>query len=292
MKQNLLITNPLSGKYKKDKILNFIKEIQKIGLKIIKIELEKNQFVKEIIDNINPDEFDTIFLAFGDGTINSTINAIANRDDFYKFKICVLPFGTANVLANEVGLNTIHKVVTAIKKKQIKKLHLGKTINLNNGSTRYFSLMVSSGFDSLTVSKVDENTKNKLGKSAYIKKLYETIKKEEFTKLQTQIGSRKYENILTCVSNGKYYGGKIHVTDSKLEDNNFDVIIIKKFNIKSMIDYMITKKTNKNIIKLKAKNITITSDNQNHPYQIDGDCYGNLPIRVEATDKFINIIYL
>ena len=292
MKQNLLITNPLSGKYNSHKITSFLKKLEKIGLKISQIKLQKDQKIKEIIDDLDPNEYDTVFLAFGDGTINSAINAIANRNDFYKFKICIVPFGTTNVLASEVGTDNITKVIKAIKKNQIKKLHLGKVININNKTERYFSLMASSGFDSITVSKIDEKVKSKLGKVAYIQKLFYVLNEKQFIPLKTKINNRKYENILTCVSNGKYYGGKIHVTDSKLDDDSFNVVIIKKFNIASMLEYIITRRTNNNIIKLKAKSVEITSDDLNYPLQIDGDCHGNLPVKIEATNKFINTIYL
>ncbi len=292
MKKNLLITNPLSGKYKKDKVDSFSQKLRKIGLEVSKIELKKDQKIKGILENLPVDEYETVFLAFGDGTINSAINAIAARDDFFKFKICIVPFGTANVLANELGTNTTSKVIKAIKKNQVKKLHLGKVINLDDKSERYFSLMASSGFDSMVVSKINEKVKEKFGKFAYIQKLFSTIIRRYFPPLKTQIGNRKYKSILTCVSNGKYYGGRIHVSDSKLDDNSFNVILIKKFSVISILEYIITRKTNKNIIRMKAKNVKIMSDNPNYPLQMDGDCYGNLPVKIENTNKFINVIYL
>lgn len=292
MKKNLLITNPLSGKYKKNKIDYFLQKLEKMGLKISKIELKKDQKIKEVLDNLIVDEYDTIFLAFGDGTINSTLNAIANRDDFFKFKICIVPFGTANVLANELGTNTTSKVVKAIKKNQIKKLHLGKVINTSDKSERYFSLMASSGFDSIVVNEIDEKVKEKFGKLAYVQKLFDIIIKRYFPPLKTQIGNRKYKNVLTCVSNGKYYGGRIHVSDSKFGDNSFNIVLIKKFNVISILKYIVIRKTNKNIIKMKARSVKITSDIPNYPVQIDGDYYCNLPVKIENTDKFINVIYL
>ena len=161
-----------------------------------------------------------------------------------------------------------------------------------DGSSRYFSVLVSAGFDSLTVSMVTDDIKSKFGKFAYIQKLLKIIKKRRFIDLKTKVNNKKYKNILTCVSNGKYYGGKIHLTDSELDDNNFDTIIIKKFDPISMINYMITRNNNKNIIKLKTKNVEINSEHTNYPVQIDGDYYNNLPIKIETTDKFINVICL
>ena len=87
MKPSILITNPLSGKYKRSRVFSLIKKLKNSGLKIEEIELKKDQEIKEIIDNLNPEDYDTLFLTFGDGTINSAINAIANRDDISKFKL-------------------------------------------------------------------------------------------------------------------------------------------------------------------------------------------------------------
>lgn len=289
-----LIVNKSSGGYSSRKLYTLLKNLNNIGLKVDKYELQKTQNVREIIDMLDPEKTPILLLAFGDGTINSAFNAIARRKDYDRFKICIVPMGTANVLGEELNINSVKKSIKAIKNNRIKKLHLGMVKN-NIGKkeqTRYFSLMVSTGFDSLAVERVDENLKNKIGKFAYIYEFLKIVHNRIFDEIQTTIDGNKYNGILACVNNGKYYGSRIPVVDSKLEDDSFNIIIIKKFSILSMIKYMTTKKSNSNVVKLKAKNILISTNKENYPIQIDGDYYCNLPIKVEATNIYINVFYL
>lgn len=289
-----LIVNKYSGGYSSRKLYTLLKNLNNIGLKVDKYELQKTQNVREIIDMLDPEKTPILLLAFGDGTINSAFNAIARRKDYDRFKICIVPMGTANVLGEELNINSVKKSIKAIKNNKIKKLHLGMVKNNidKKEQTRYFSLMVSTGFDSLAVKRVDENLKNKIGKFAYIYEFLKIVHNRIFDEIQTIIDGNRYNGILACVNNGKYYGSRIRVVDSKLEDNSFNIIIIKKFSILSMIKYMTTKKSNSNVVKLKAKNILISTNKENYPIQIDGDYYCNLPIKVEATNIYINVFYL
>lgn len=281
----ILIANPLSGSYNDKKLNKIIKTLEDNDMFIVRYNLKKDQKIGEIIKDINSDEINNIILAFGDGTINSACNSLLQRDDYYKFNIYIIPMGTANILSMELNCDSIKKSVNAILKNKIKKLHIGKANN------RLFVLMASAGFDSYAVFNVDENLKSKIGKLTYVYEFLKILFKMDFKKITTTIDNEKYENILTCVSNGKYYGVKIPITNSIMTDNIFDVIIIKKFNIFSIIKYLITKKSNKNIIYMKANNVDIISNTNDYPVQLDGDYFFNLPINITTTDKYLNFAY-
>ena len=282
MKKCILITNPLSGSYNDKKINKMVKELQKSGLDILRYDLEKDEKISSVISNIDSNDIQHIILAFGDGTINSACNALMNRDDYNKFIISVLPMGTANILAMELNCDTIKKSIKAIKNNNITKIHIAKI------NDKYFTLMASTGFDSWTVRNINEDLKKRIGKLAYIYEFLKIVAKRNFKRIITNVNGEIIENILTCASNGKYYGIKIPVTHSKLSKNLFDVVVIKKFSLLSALQYMITKKTNKDIVYLQSNKVVISSDVQDYPVQIDGDYCCDLPIVVEATDRFLN----
>jgi YegS/Rv2252/BmrU family lipid kinase len=289
MKKVILISNPLSGSYSNKKINRIIRTLKENDFEIIEYKLKKGQNVKEIIDTIDYDEISIILLAFGDGTINSACNAIIDRGDYKNCKIGIIPIGTANIFAAELNITSIKKSLRAIIKGNIKPVHFGK---ISSGKyERYFSLMISSGFDSVVVKNINENLKAKIGKFVYIWELLKfTIKGKSEILTTTVDKTFTCDNVLTCVSNGKYYGLRFPITNSDIDKNIFEVFIVKSRNIFSIIKYVFLKKSN-NIVTLKGNNVEISSKNIDYPVQIDGDCHCSLPVIVENSNVYLNLFY-
>ena len=277
--KTLLITNPLSGNYSNRKINFLISSLNKYNFLVERYNLKEKEPIGDVINAIDASRYNNIIFAFGDGTINSACNAMLNRDDYNKFNILVFPLGTANVVAMELNCDTIKKSVKAFLKQNIKKVHLGLA------NDRYFISMASSGFDAIAVNSVNKKFKKYFGKVAYIYAAFKALFNKK--RIFTTIDGETYENILTCASNGKYYGIKIKVTDSDLSDNIFDVVINKKINIINSIKYLFNKKSNNSILHLQGNSLEING-NKNLPFQMDGDCYGRLPLTVKTTNKFLN----
>ena len=278
----LLITNPLSGNYSDKKINLLISSLNKKNIYIERYNLEKEEKINNIIQKINPDEYSELILAFGDGTINSACNALLERDDYDKFNILIVPMGTANVISMELNCNKTKNALKAFLKRNVKKVHMGIA------NDRYFVAMASAGFDSIAVKNVSEKLKRKIDKLAYIYSLLKILFKKK-DRLITKVNGKKYENILTCASNGMYYGIKVKATNSKIIENNFDVVIIKKINVFHAIKYLFTKKSNNSIEYIK--DVDKLSINGSLPFQLDGDCMGGLPIEIKSTNKFLNFYY-
>lgn len=278
----LLISNPLSGHYSDRKINILISSLNKKNIIVERHNLKKEERIDEIIQRLDPDEYSELILAFGDGTINSACNALLNRSDYDKFNILIIPMGTANIISIELNCEKIKNSVKAFLNRNIKKVHIGLA------NKKYFVTMASAGFDSVTVKNVSEKLKSKIGKMAYIYSLFKILFKKK-NKITTKVNGKKYENILTCASNGKYYGIKLKTTNSEIVNNVFDVIIIKKLNIFHMIKYLFNKRSNKSVEYIQ--NVEKLSINGDIPYQVDGDCVDTLPLDIKSTDKFLNFYY-
>jgi diacylglycerol kinase (ATP) len=295
VKKAALIANPLSGRCSKKAIQRFLERLEKMGFSVHLWELAEEQKIEEVIALLEPGSLDLLVLMAGDGTINSALNALAARDDHEKFKLAIAPAGTANILSKELDTDSLGKSLKAIEYGKIKRVHLGKIRYLveNREKTGYFALMISAGFDSLAVNGVNMKLKKIVGGLAYIYELFKILVGRDLVHLETEVDGLVYKNVLTCVSNGRYYGVKIPTTESRLEDNSFDVVIIKKISILSVILHLFRKKSDRNIIKLTGKNnVSITTIAKDYPLQIDGDYYCNLPARVESSGIYINMYYL
>ena len=100
-----------------------------------------------------------ILCAGGDGTINEVVNGLAGTGA----SLAVLPTGTGNALAHEIGLpaNPV-KAVKCLASARPKGIPLGKVNN------RYFLLLAGVGFDAFVISRVSPRLKRRSGIFAYL----------------------------------------------------------------------------------------------------------------------------
>ncbi|MBW4079264.1 MAG: diacylglycerol kinase family lipid kinase [Acidobacteria bacterium] len=100
-----------------------------------------------------------IFLWGGDGTVQRCVNAIAGE----KVTLAILPAGTANLLALNLGVPSDLEGAVAIGLEgDQRRLDVG----VLNG--KRFAVMAGVGFDALTMRNADDNLKEHIGKLAYV----------------------------------------------------------------------------------------------------------------------------
>ncbi|HET6515098.1 MAG TPA: diacylglycerol kinase family protein, partial [Thermodesulfovibrionales bacterium] len=108
-----------------------------------------------------------IMAAGGDGTLNEVINGIVHTD----VSMAILPMGTTNVLAKELGIpEDIEGAVNRALKGRPRAVSLGRITvgQLPSPLTRYFCLMAGIGFDGDAVYRFSTSLKRFSGKAAYI----------------------------------------------------------------------------------------------------------------------------
>ena len=152
MKNVLVVNNPNSGrrqalKYKKS-VLKFLLW-KNIKFKSISIdEIEKTTF----------EEFDTVLIIGGDGTVNKIIPYVINTGKV----IGVIPSGTANLLAAKLK-------IPANVNKALKVIENGKVTNIDTLkiNDKFSVLRFGLGYDSDIICKTPQSLKNRFGYFAY-----------------------------------------------------------------------------------------------------------------------------
>ncbi len=89
--------------------------------------------------------YDAVIAAGGDGTINEIVNGLAGSQT----ALGVLPVGTVNVWAREIGLPLQPRATT----EALLRTHV-RSIDLGRAGDRYFLLMAGVGFDAAVVNEV------------------------------------------------------------------------------------------------------------------------------------------
>jgi diacylglycerol kinase (ATP) len=115
---------------------------------------------------------DTIFAAGGDGTIHNIAQVLANSS----VALGILPMGTANALAHDLGLPLrVPEAAKAALGGRIRRVALGRiTCTGLNGLpiTRYFVVAAGVGVDAHLFYKLHSGVKQRLGMAAYYAKAW------------------------------------------------------------------------------------------------------------------------
>jgi diacylglycerol kinase (ATP) len=116
--------------------------------------------------------FDTIFACGGDGTIHGLIQVVANSSA----ALAVLPMGTANALAHDLGLPmNIAAAARAALHGTLRRVALGRIQYLDlDGQTRdrFFVVAAGVGVDAHLFYKLHTGTKRRMGMAAYYAKAW------------------------------------------------------------------------------------------------------------------------
>jgi diacylglycerol kinase (ATP) len=115
---------------------------------------------------------DTIFACGGDGTIHNMIQVMAHS----QIALGVLPMGTANALAHDLGLPMrVPAAAKAVLNGTTRRIALGQVTctGLSGGSTtRYFTVAAGVGVDAHLFYKLHSGVKQRLGMAAYYAKAW------------------------------------------------------------------------------------------------------------------------
>ncbi len=167
---------------------------------------------------------DLIVAAGGDGTINEAAEGMLHSS----VPLAILPGGTANVLANEIGLGTrIERAAARLEECRRRRISVGHLTCDGGRVSRHFLLMAGVGFDAYVVHHVDGELKSRTGKFAYwvagLRLLGRRL--EEF---HVDIGGEQRQCSFALVSKVRNYGGDFEIARSvRLYDDRFEVVLFE-----------------------------------------------------------------
>ena len=312
----LLIINPSSGKMKR-KMPPILKwTFEKLGRRIaglFKHKITENDITEEVkkkcekakieldieftkypkhatkLAKAARDKYDLIITAGGDGTINEVINGMANS----KATLVIIPFGSTNVLACELGIpNNPEEAAELITKGKKIKMDLGYAET--NKESRYFSMMLGVGPFAQIIKDMTPKFKKRWGRFAYpfgiIKLLFRYKWHEIYVKHKVE--STGY---FVIMANIKYYAGEYEIADkANIRDGLLDLVVInrkKPWDIIVLIFSFTIGKLNKYLRKeyYQTKEADIYS-NHKMQIQVDGEGLGMAPVNVKIIPKALNVI--
>ncbi len=233
-------------------------------------------------------EFNIIVAAGGDGTFNQVINGIVGTN----IPLGLIALGTSNVLMRSLGfpLNPID-AAKIILEGNLKKWDLG-IIN-----ERYFAIMASCGFDALATEKTNLKLKRVAGKYAYIFAAIQNLLTYKPYPMRVVLNGQEtqYQPIFVNVANAPLYGGSYKLTpNAKMDDGLLDVFLFDSSSFSRLLYFALRVILNlplnmREISIARAKTVELQAPGR-VPYQVDGDVFGSLPVKVSIRPRAIPII--
>lgn len=170
-----------------------------------------------------------VIAAGGDGTLNEVMNGILGSRTI----LGVLPAGTMNVFAREMGIpwGSLDQAFQVIENGFIREVDLFEA----NGSP--FVQMAGVGFDAMVIEETTWEAKKKFGPLAYlfaaVKVLGETPPKIEVICSD----GRREEGVAVLTGNGALYGGQFKFFRNALNnDSKLDVLVYKEAGYRLVMD--------------------------------------------------------
>jgi diacylglycerol kinase family enzyme len=235
---------------------------------------------------------DAVVVAGGDGTINEVINGLSGAACP---PIALLPMGTANVLAAEIGaagspVTLVDDIISAARTPQ---RHPQICVARANG--RRFAMMAGVGFDAHVVAAVCERTKRLAGKAAYVAAFAYTVMRFRRRRYHVLVDGMAYEAASVVIANGHFYGGRFACApEARTDEAELHVCLFLRGGPISALRYgaalvsgRLQRRDDIRIVRGRRVRVTWADGD---PVHCDGDIMTHLPLDVEARGETIRVV--
>jgi diacylglycerol kinase (ATP) len=204
----------------------------------------------------------------------------------------ILPGGTANCLAMELGFGTrIERAAERLAASHPVSVAVGK-VTCDLQAARYFLLMCGAGLDAAIVYEVRASLKRSFGKLAYwvagLSQFRRTV-----SNFKVRIGQKDWQCGFALISRIRNYGGDLEIaSEASLRADDFEVVLFEGSNPLRFLLYF-TAVGIRQVKKLpgvrvcRATSIEILTP---APAQIDGEYYGREPLKIEAIPGALTLL--
>ena len=237
--RSMLIVNPTSGPWDVRRELPAVLDhLEAHGWQTTLHKTSRAGEATQLAQQARDGGLDVVFVAGGDGTINEVVNGLAESS----VTLGVLPGGTGNVWAKELGLPTRSPLHWLPLVDSVKSLVPGsqRRIDLGKANGRYFLQWAGLGLDAEVTYAMEPRTRTQrhLGTLTYVIAGLTAAASLVGTRTRIVIDQERIYRraILIVISNSQLYGGKVRIaTDARLDDGLLDVNVFAGSGFSSAI---------------------------------------------------------
>ncbi len=231
--------------------------------------------------------FETIIAAGGDGTINEVVNGIGESEVTFG----ILPVGTMNVFALELGIpvNDLEKGWEVVEAGHT------RDIDLPRANDEFFVQLAGVGLDAEVVGQVTPDQKKVLGPVSYVLSLAQVAaRKPPLIHLRAGDGTER-EGCFLLVGNGRFYGGPVELfPDAKPDDGLLDVVLFKNQSHWDVLRYLHAIAFGSHpelpdVEYFQTAGLQVSSETD-VPVELDGDLAGSVPFEFGFAKRKLRVL--
>ncbi|MGA2173145.1 MAG: diacylglycerol kinase family protein [Sedimentisphaerales bacterium] len=230
-----------------------------------------------------------VIVVGGDGTVREVAHGLEGSDKPF----LIIPGGTENLLANELGLDKSLRTLT-----QTFEAGFIRTLDLGIANGRCFTSIAGFGFDGEVVKGVSQKRTGHINYFDYFWPLWRTFWRYRFAPLTVEVdGEQIFEGPgLVFVGNISRYAIGLNILENAdFSDGLLDICIYKCAGQIHLVKHsaMTVLKQHircRDVIYRQGKCVTVSSDNPSLPTEIDGDPGPAVPVQISVIPNAVRVM--
>lgn len=232
---------------------------------------------------------DAVVAAGGDGTIRQIAAELIGSS----VPLAIVPGGTGNVLANEIGLARTPEAVADM-------LLAGPVlpVTVARANDEPFLLMASAGLDARVLQRLNPALKGHIGKAAYCPATLGALLHPLDT-VRVRIGTTTHTAAWAIVANARHYGGAFVLTRATtIAQPGLVAVLFKPASRARLLTQLLSLARGRlepraarvgDVEIVPCTGAVIEADHP-VPTQLDGDVFGHTPMRVEISRDVVHLV--
>jgi len=280
----LFIINPGSGSHDVDLKKVISAHFKDKDTDVVLYELPDDCSLDKIKQKIAETKADRVVAVGGDGTLKLVAECLLHENT----PIGIIPAGSANGMAKELGIPTeIADALELIEVGTPKQIHV---VKLNDEICIHLSDL---GFNAYLVQKFD--TLPQRGMWGYAKATWHALINHKRMNIELSLKGEKIKSAaaMVAIANATMYGTGLKINpDGKLDDDLFEIILVKDYSYLEILKIWITKLpfNPKKIEVFQTSEVKISSKHKAH-FQVDGEYIGKVnEVTAKILPKAISVI--
>src|SRR5213082_507143 len=231
--------------------------------------------------------FEKIVAAGGDGTINEVVNGLAGAS----VTLGLLPIGTMNVFATELGLpvNDLEGCWNIVQGEHT------RAVDLPRANQKFFVQLAGVGLDAQVVKETSTQLKRNFGPLSYLISAAQIAARQPPRLFIQSEDLSIDEGSFVLVGNGRLYGGPFpFFKHAVIDDGLLDVIVFKRLGYLEIIKYLqdVVFSSDIRVPEIEYfqnRRLRVESD-QSVPVELDGELAGNCPVEFSLFERSLRVL--